>query len=116
MEHHVARDLLTAYVEDDLEADTKTELERHLEECDECRALLNEAEAPVDLTSAVTERDLVWDEKRMRKTVRRTLLRVVSGVISIWPFTLRALRSNCSKERNGRCAMIRLLAMARRAG
>ena len=84
MEHHVARDLLAAYVEDDLEADTKAELEQHLEGCDECRAILNEAEAPVDLTSAVVDRDLGWDEKRMRKTVRRTLLRVVSGVISLW--------------------------------
>lgn len=84
MEHHVARDLLGPYVEDDLEADTKAELEQHLEECDECRALVEETEAPVDLTSAVFEGDLAWDEKRMRKTVRSTLLRVVSGVVSIW--------------------------------
>ena len=84
MEHHVARDLLTAYMEDDLEAVTKIELEQHLEECDECRALLDAPEPPVDLTSAAVEQGLVWDEKRMRKTVRRTLLRVVSGVISLW--------------------------------
>jgi hypothetical protein len=84
MEHHVARDLLAGYIDDDLEADTKTELEQHLKECDECRGLIDEVEAPVDLTSAVGEGDLGWDEKRMRKTVRRTLLRIVSGVVAIW--------------------------------
>ncbi len=84
MDHHIARDLLAAYVDDDLEPATKMALEEHLGGCDECRVLLDEDDAPVDGTLVAAEGSVVWDEKRMRKTVRRTLLRVVSGVISIW--------------------------------
>ena len=84
MEHHIARDLLAAYVDDDLEARTRAELEQHLESCDECRTLIDGSEVPVDLKPAGVEGEPVWDERRMRKTVRRTLLRVVSGVVSIW--------------------------------
>ena len=84
MEHHVARDLLAAYVDGDLEDETKTELESHLAGCDQCRVLLEDSERRVDLGSASVEGAAAWDERRMRKTVRRTLLRLVSGVVSVW--------------------------------
>lgn len=84
MNDHIAPDLLAAYVDDALEAETKAELEQHLEQCDECSSLLEEAEAPVGLEPADRAEGSLWDEKRMRKTVRRTLLGAALKAISIW--------------------------------
>ena len=83
MEHHLARDLLEGYVEDSLEPETRSQLEAHLATCQECRDILEASEAPVDLPE-VSEPGRDWDEKRMRKTVRRTLFRLVFDALSIW--------------------------------
>ena len=83
MEHHLARDLLEGYVENSLEPETRSQLEAHLATCETCRSILDANEAPVALPSlAKPEND--WDEKRMRKTVRRTLFRLVFDALSIW--------------------------------
>ena len=83
MEHHLARDLLEGYVENSLEPETRSQLEAHLATCEECRSILEANEAPVALPGgAEPEND--WDEKRMRKTVRRTLFRLVFDALSIW--------------------------------
>ena len=83
MEHHLARDLLEGYVENSLEAETRSQLEAHLKTCAACRDILEASEAPVALP-AVSEPGNDWDEKRMRKTVRRTLFRLVFDALSIW--------------------------------
>ncbi len=83
MEHHLARDLLEGYVENSLEPETRSQLEAHLAACEECRGILAANEAPVALPDAA-EPGRDWDEKRMRKTVRRTLFRLVFDALSIW--------------------------------
>ena len=83
MEHHLARDLLEGYVEKSLEAETRSQLEAHLDTCATCRGILQASEAPVALP-AISEPGQDWDEKRMRKTVRRTLFRLVFDALTIW--------------------------------
>ena len=83
MEHHLARDLLEGYVDDSLEPETRSQLEAHLATCEECRSILEAAEAPVALPVGQTP-ESNWDEKRMRKTIRRTLFRLVFDALSIW--------------------------------
>ena len=41
VEHHLARDLLEGYVENSLEAETRSQLEAHLATCEECRNILD---------------------------------------------------------------------------
>jgi len=83
VEHHLARDLLEGYVENSLEPETRSQLEAHLATCEACRSIMDATEAPADLPPvADTARN--WDEKLMRKTVRRTLFRVVFDALSIW--------------------------------
>lgn len=83
MEHHLARDLLEGYVDNSLEVETRSQLESHLETCTECRAILEATETPIELSPVAGPRD-EWDEKRMRKTVRRTLFRLVFDALSLW--------------------------------
>ncbi len=83
MEHHIARDLLESYVDETLEPETRSLLEEHLETCTDCREILQAAAPPVDLLPA-GEPATTWDEKRMRKTIRRTIGRLVFDAISIW--------------------------------
>lgn len=83
VEHHLARDLLEGYAENSLEPETRSQLEAHLATCEACRSILEATEAPAELPPvADTARN--WDEKQMRKTVRRTLFRVVFDALSIW--------------------------------
>ncbi|HDH24602.1 MAG TPA: hypothetical protein ENH00_00205 [Actinobacteria bacterium] len=84
VEHHIARDLLEGYVEDTLESDTRAELEEHLTGCTECRSILEGVEAPVHLGNTIGQPTQAWDEKQLRKTIRRTLFRLVFDAISIW--------------------------------
>jgi hypothetical protein len=84
MEHHIARDLLEGYVEDDLEPSTRAELDEHLAECNECRDILEGVDAPIDLGDTAEPFTQTWDEKQLRKTIRRTLFRLVFDAISIW--------------------------------
>lgn len=84
MEHHLARDLLEGYVEDSLEPETKSLLEAHLDTCEECRSIVDAAEPPIELRPDLPTPADEWDEKRMRKTIRRTLGRLVFDAISIW--------------------------------
>jgi hypothetical protein len=85
VEHHLARDLLEGYVEKSLEPETSALLEAHLATCEECRNILEGAEKPVALAPAEGQAlPPNWDETRLRRTIRRTLGRLVFDVISIW--------------------------------
>jgi hypothetical protein len=80
MDHHVARDLLGAYVDDELEPPTRAALEAHLADCDDCRALLPDSvTAPGSVDLAQDPAPVSWDERRMRRAVRVTLVRTTVG-------------------------------------
>jgi hypothetical protein len=81
VEHHVARDLLGAYVDDELEQPTRAALEAHLSTCDDCRRLLGDGEPPVAMPAA--SMTPTWDERGLRKAVRRTLTRVTLTATAI---------------------------------
>jgi hypothetical protein len=72
VDHHIARDLLGAYVDDELEAPTRAQLEAHLAACQACRSLLD-GSPPVPLARISTDAP-TWDERGLRRAVRRTLL------------------------------------------
>lgn len=97
VEHHIARDLLQGYVEETLEAETAQLLESHLEACEECRRILDAAETPLDLPSTAAP-EAVWNEKRLRKTIRRTIGRLIFDTLSIWIIgaTLLIVASNAA--------------------
>ncbi len=94
MEHSIARDLLEGYVDGTLEPETREAVEAHLEECAECRALIEGVE-PIRFPTGVDAAPEAWSDDRFRKMVRRSLARValnlfswiVIGVLVIWLFT-----------------------------
>jgi hypothetical protein len=76
MEHHIARDLLGAYVDDELEPVTREALEAHLAGCPACRSLLPDADgAPRRVELAADAAPAGWDERHLRRAVRATLVR-----------------------------------------
>ncbi len=79
MNHGEIQDLLEAYVDETLDRSTRAEVDRHLAGCEECRAILDDVPA-VELGDI----DPVgFDDKAMRRVVRRTLLRVAANAVLI---------------------------------
>lgn len=91
MKHEEIQDLLEGYVDDRLDRPTRKLVDDHLKECTECREILDEV-APVDVSALGTS---MYDERLMRRTVRRSLFRtawntvllLLAGWIAIWFFT-----------------------------
>lgn len=91
MKHEEIQELLEYYVDDRLDRETRRAVDDHLKGCDECKEILDEV-APVDVSALGTR---VYDERVMRRTVRRSLLRtawntvllLLGGWIAIWFFT-----------------------------
>ena len=77
MNHAEAQELLEDYVDDKLDRATRREVDEHLRACDECRALLDEV-APVDLAAVGPVR---FDERAMRRTARRSVLRTAYNTL-----------------------------------
>ena len=71
MTHREIQDRLEAYVDDRLSREERREVDRHLRDCEECRAILDDV-APVDLSGLGPT---TYDEATMRRTVRRSLFR-----------------------------------------
>lgn len=88
MKHEDIQDLLEDYVEDRLDRPTRKLVDDHLKECTECREILDEV-APVDISALGRT---VYDERAMRRTIRRSMFRtawntvllVVVGWLAIW--------------------------------
>lgn len=88
MNHDEIQDRLEAYIDDRLTREERREVDRHLEGCDECRAILDDV-APVDLSGLDS---MTYDETAMRRTVRRSMFRtawdtallLLAGWMVIW--------------------------------
>jgi hypothetical protein len=88
MTHEEIQDRLEAYVDDRLTRDERREVDAHLKECDECRAILDGV-APVDMAALGP---MTYDEAAMKRTVRRSMFRtafntallLVAGWIVLW--------------------------------
>lgn len=88
MKHEDIQDLLEDYVDDRLDRPTRKLVDDHLKECSECREILDEV-APVDISVLG---DRAFDERAMRRTIRRSIFRtawntvllVVAGWLAIW--------------------------------
>lgn len=70
MTHDEIQDRLEAYVDDRLTRTERREMDAHLRDCGECRAILDEV-APVDMSAL----DVRYDEVAMKRTVRRSMFR-----------------------------------------
>lgn len=77
MKHEDIQDLLEDYVDDRLDRPTRKLVDDHLKECTECREILDEV-APVDVSALGA---FTYDERAMRRTVRRSLVRVAWNTI-----------------------------------
>jgi len=77
MNHAEAQELLEDYVDDKLDRATRREVDEHLRTCEQCRALLDEV-APVDLAAVGPTR---FDERAMRRTARRSILRTAYNTL-----------------------------------
>lgn len=107
MNHEEIQDLLEDYVDDRLDRQTRKVVDDHLKECAECRQILDEV-APVDI-SVLGPR--AYDERAMRRTVRRSLLRtawntvllILAGWIAIWFFAALVIQPFVV-SRDGRAA------------
>ena len=77
MTHEEIQDLLEEYVDDRLDRATRREVDRHLESCAECRAILDGV-APVDLGKLGGP---AFDEQSLRRMSRRSVLRTAWSVI-----------------------------------
>jgi hypothetical protein len=76
MSHDQIQDLLEGYVDETLDRETRRQVEAHLAGCEECRAIL-EGIPPVDLGDVAA----TWDERGMRRAVRRSMLRVAADAL-----------------------------------
>jgi Putative zinc-finger len=91
MNHTEVEELLEDFVDDKLDRATRREVDAHLRTCEECRALLDEV-APVELAAVGPTR---FDERAMRRTARRSVLRtafntlvlLLGAVIVLWLFS-----------------------------
>ncbi len=75
MKHEEIQDLLEDYVDDRLDRPTRKVVDDHLKGCAECRAILDDV-APVDISALSPNR---FDERVMRRTVRRSLFRTAAN-------------------------------------
>jgi len=73
MSHDEIQDLLEGYVDETLDRETRRQVEAHLAGCEECRAIL-EGVPQVGLGDVAA----AWDERGMRRAVRRSMLRVAA--------------------------------------
>jgi len=71
MTHDEIQDRLEAYVDDRLTREERRAMEAHLEQCDECRQILDEV-APVDISGLGPAR---FDSAAMKRAVRRSMFR-----------------------------------------
>jgi hypothetical protein len=69
--HDEIQDRLEAYVDDRLTREERRAMDAHLEQCDECREILDEV-APVDVSALGPTR---FDSAAMKRTVRRSMFR-----------------------------------------
>jgi hypothetical protein len=76
MSHDEIQDLLEGYVDETLDRQTRRQVEAHLAGCEECRAIL-EGVPPVGLGDVTA----AWDERGMRRAVRRSMLRVAADAL-----------------------------------
>jgi hypothetical protein len=79
MTHERIQDLLEDYVDERLDRPTRKDVDQHLKDCPECRSVLDGV-APVDLGALGAPG---WDERSMRKAVRRSMLRTARDVVAI---------------------------------
>jgi hypothetical protein len=80
MTHDELQDLLEAYVDETLDRSSRAAVERHLAECEECRAILDGVPA-VELGRIELPG---FDDKAMRRAVRTTLLRLAFNVVGVF--------------------------------
>ncbi len=73
MNHEEAQELLESYADGQLDPPARDQLENHLQECSDCRAIMDGV-APVNLEALGTA-DV--DERTLRRSVRRALWRTV---------------------------------------
>jgi hypothetical protein len=78
---HPDGDRLRAYLDETLPADDATLIADHLERCGACVSALDDLEEPVTLLDEPDAEAPAWDEGRMRRAVRRTLLRTAVNAI-----------------------------------
>ena len=76
MSHDEIQDLLEGYVDETLDRETRRQVEAHLAGCAECRTIL-EGVPPVGLGDVTA----TWDERGMRRAVRRSMLRVAADAL-----------------------------------
>lgn len=109
MKHADIQDLLEGYVDDRLDRPTRKLVDEHLKECSECREILDDV-APVDISALGTT---VYDERAMRRTIRRSMFRTAwntvlllfAGWIALWIFAALVLQP-LVVNRGGRAADI----------
>jgi hypothetical protein len=78
---HPDRDRLRRWLDEALSADEAADVQAHVEGCTHCQQALEETEPPVRLAAPPDAAG--WDERRMRRAVRRALLRTAFDVLSI---------------------------------
>lgn len=107
MKHEDIQDLLEDYVDDRLDRPTRKLVDDHLKECTECKEILDEV-APVDVSALGS---FNYDERAMRRTVRRSLFRtawntvllLLTGLIVAW-FLAALVVQPLVVNRDGRAA------------
>jgi hypothetical protein len=76
MSHEEIQELLEGYVDETLNRESRRQVEAHLADCEECRAILGGI-PPVELGDVAA----MWDERAMRRAIRRSMLRVAADVL-----------------------------------
>lgn len=87
MEHNVFRDLAPAYIDGLTSEETNEQLEKHMEECEECRSYLNEMKEDLFLggeKESKKEKGNIDYFKKVRNKNRKKILVIVSSILSVF--------------------------------
>lgn len=80
---HPSTERLRAYLADELDPDAERTIGDHLESCARCVEALDELEGPAVLPRTTPPEAPAWDERRMRRAVRRTVLRTAFNAAAL---------------------------------
>ncbi|MEF3302139.1 zf-HC2 domain-containing protein [Paenibacillus sp. GYB003] len=97
---HIVQDLLPHYIDGLVSAETETDIDRHLQECDACRTLHAKLSVPIENAASQTDKKEIDFLKKVRKKTVKKMLAGFAVIVLIFASLtyFLAIGSPVSKE------------------